>query len=188
VRQFDDPACVVVKHANPCGVAVAKDIQTAYDRAYRTDPTSAYGGIIAFNRPLDAATANTIFERQFVELIIAPDVDADTREICARRENLRLLTTGNMNSSSSRYEVRSVNGGLLLANSRSGHGEAARTQSRHTTQTSAARVDDLMFAWRVCKYVKSNAIVYVKINDRRCRRRANESCRLEQDRGDEGEG
>jgi phosphoribosylaminoimidazolecarboxamide formyltransferase/IMP cyclohydrolase len=164
VRQFEAPACVIVKHANPCGVAVAKDSLEAYDRAYRTDPTSAYGGIIAFNRPLDAHTATTILERQFAELIIAPDVDEDARAICARKENLRVLTTGNMNASSSRYEVRSVNGGLLLQTRDLGMVSVAELNVRTQRKPTPQELDDLAFAWRVCKYVKSNAIVYAKDN------------------------
>jgi phosphoribosylaminoimidazolecarboxamide formyltransferase/IMP cyclohydrolase len=162
VRQFDAPACVIVKHANPCGVAVAKDIHEAYDRAYRTDPTSAYGGIIAFNYPLDARTATTILERQFVELIVAPEVEGEARAICARRENLRLLTTGNMNASSSRYEVRSVNGGLLLQTRDLGMINAAELNVVTQRKPTAQEIEDLGFAWRVCKFVKSNAIIYAK--------------------------
>ncbi len=162
VRQFATPACVIVKHANPCGVAVAKDILEAYDRAYRTDPTSAYGGIIAFNQPLDARTARTVLERQFVELIVVPDIDEEAKAICARKENLRVLTTGALNASSSRYEIRSVNGGLLLQTRDLGmvnaHELDVVTQRKPTPQ----ELDDLAFAWRVCKYVKSNAIVYAK--------------------------
>jgi phosphoribosylaminoimidazolecarboxamide formyltransferase/IMP cyclohydrolase len=94
VRQFAEPACVIVKHANPCGVAVAKDILEAYDRAYSTDKTSAFGGIIAFNRPLTAAVARTILDRQFVELIIAPQVDPEALEVCAAKQNVRVLATG----------------------------------------------------------------------------------------------
>ncbi|HEX2585826.1 MAG TPA: bifunctional phosphoribosylaminoimidazolecarboxamide formyltransferase/IMP cyclohydrolase, partial [Steroidobacteraceae bacterium] len=102
VRQFDAPACVIVKHANPCGVAVGADILEAYDRAYKTDPTSAFGGVIAFNRPLDSKTANTLLDRQFVEVIIAPDADAESRALCGRKENVRLLITGNLNDSNSK--------------------------------------------------------------------------------------
>src|SRR5512137_130698 len=105
VRQFDTPACVIVKHANPCGVAIAATIREAYDRAYRTDPTSAFGGIIAFNRPLDAETASAIVERQFVEVIIAPAVEAEAREICSKKENVRLLVTGPFTPSNSRVEM-----------------------------------------------------------------------------------
>jgi IMP cyclohydrolase (EC 3.5.4.10)/phosphoribosylaminoimidazolecarboxamide formyltransferase (EC 2.1.2.3) len=96
VRQFEAPACVIVKHANPCGVAVAGDALTAYDKAYKTDPTSAFGGIIAFNRPLNAAIARAILERQFVELIIAPEVEPEALEVCARKENVRVLATGGL--------------------------------------------------------------------------------------------
>jgi len=164
VRQFDEPACVVVKHANPCGVAVDKDILAAYNRAYKTDPTSAYGGIIAFNRTLDGNTANTILERQFVEVIIAPDADAEARAICTRKENVRLLITGNMTPSSSKYEVRSVNGGLLLQSRDQGMVSAAELKVVSQRQPTADEMRDLQFAWRVCKYVKSNAIIYAKDN------------------------
>jgi phosphoribosylaminoimidazolecarboxamide formyltransferase/IMP cyclohydrolase len=162
VRQFDEPACVIVKHANPCGVAIASDTLAAYDKAYRTDPTSAFGGIIAFNRPLTANTARAIVERQFVELIIAPEVDADALEICARKENVRVLVTGGLAPSNLRHEYRSVNGGLLVQSRDTGM--VARQDLKIVTKRTptAAELDDLIFAWQVCKYVKSNAIVYVK--------------------------
>lgn len=162
VRQFDQPACVIVKHANPCGVAVAGDTLVAYDAAYRTDPTSAFGGIIAFNRPLTVATATAILERQFVELIIAPQVDADALAACARKENVRVLVTGGLEPSDVTQEYRSVNGGLL-AQARD-LGMVARADLRIVSkrQPTPAELDDLLFAWQVCKYVKSNAIVYAK--------------------------
>jgi phosphoribosylaminoimidazolecarboxamide formyltransferase / IMP cyclohydrolase len=162
VRQFDEPACVIVKHANPCGVAVAADILTAYNNAYRTDPTSAYGGIIAFNRVLDAKTAETILERQFVELIVATDIDVEARALCARRESLRVLITGDTQASSSRYELRSINGGLLLQTRDQGMIKSDQLQIVSKRQPSVTEINDLMFAWQVCKYVKSNAIVYAK--------------------------
>ncbi|MBL8268681.1 MAG: bifunctional phosphoribosylaminoimidazolecarboxamide formyltransferase/IMP cyclohydrolase [Steroidobacter sp.] len=162
VRQFDEPACVIVKHANPCGVAVAGDTLAAYDRAYRTDPTSAFGGIIAFNRPLNASTARAIVERQFVELIIAPEVDADALEICARKENVRVLITGSLQATGIRHEYRSVNGGLLVQTR--DEGRILRPDLRVVTKLvpSEEQFADLLFAWQVCKYVKSNAIIYVK--------------------------
>jgi phosphoribosylaminoimidazolecarboxamide formyltransferase/IMP cyclohydrolase len=162
VRQFDAPACVIVKHANPCGVAVAANLREAYDRAFRTDPTSAFGGIIAFNQPLDAETARTIVERQFVEVIIAPDVEPGAREVCAKKENVRLLVTGGLAPSNSRFEIRSLNGGLLLQGR--DLGMVTREQLEVVTKRapSAAELDDLLFAWAVCKFVKSNAIVFVK--------------------------
>jgi phosphoribosylaminoimidazolecarboxamide formyltransferase/IMP cyclohydrolase len=162
VRQFDAPACVIVKHANPCGVAIASSSRAAYDRAYRTDPTSAFGGIIAFNRPLDLETASSILERQFVEVIVAPAVTPEAREASARKENVRLLVTGPLTPSSSRIEVRSVNGGLLAQT------RDLATVTLDDLQVVTKRVPsehelaDLLFAWQVCKYVKSNAIIFVK--------------------------
>ncbi|HEY7640988.1 MAG TPA: bifunctional phosphoribosylaminoimidazolecarboxamide formyltransferase/IMP cyclohydrolase [Steroidobacteraceae bacterium] len=162
VRQFADPACVIVKHANPCGVALASDTLSAYDRAFKTDPTSAYGGIIAFNRALTATTARAIIERQFVELIIAPEVDADALELCARRENVRVLVTDGLAPSSVRYEYRSVDGGLLMQTRDRGMVSKADLKVVTKRQPAPNELDDLLFAWQVCKYVKSNAIVYAK--------------------------
>jgi phosphoribosylaminoimidazolecarboxamide formyltransferase/IMP cyclohydrolase len=162
VRQFADPACVIVKHANPCGVAIASDTLSAYDRAFKTDPTSAYGGIIAFNRVLTATTARAIIERQFVELIIAPEVDAEALELCARKENVRVLVTDGLTPSNVRYEYRSVDGGLLVQTRDSGMVSKGDLKVVTKRQPTAAELDDLLFAWQVCKYVKSNAIVYAK--------------------------
>jgi phosphoribosylaminoimidazolecarboxamide formyltransferase/IMP cyclohydrolase len=162
VRQFDAPACVIVKHANPCGVAVAASIRTAYDQAYRTDTTSAFGGIIAFNRPLDAATAAAILERQFVEVIIAPSVEPEAREICSRKENVRLLVTGPFTPSNSRVELRSVNGGLLVQTRDLGMVAPADFKVVTRRAPTAQELLDLTFAWQVCKYVKSNAIIFAR--------------------------
>jgi phosphoribosylaminoimidazolecarboxamide formyltransferase/IMP cyclohydrolase len=161
-RQFDAPACVIVKHANPCGVAVAGGLLLAYDRAFRTDPTSAFGGVIAFNRLLDEETARTVVERQFVEVIVAPSVAEGAREACARKENLRLLETGGLAPSGTRHEFRSVNGGLLLQARDEGMvvREGLRVVSKRAP--SETELDDLMFAWQVCRFVKSNAIVFAK--------------------------
>jgi phosphoribosylaminoimidazolecarboxamide formyltransferase / IMP cyclohydrolase len=162
VRQFDQPACVIVKHANPCGVAVATDILSAYNSAYRTDPTSAFGGIIAFNRPLDAATATAILERQFVEVIIAPELETEAREICSRKTNIRVLTTGRLTDSNSRYDFRGVNGGLLVQTRDLGMVGAADLKVVTQRKPSPSELEDLLFAWRVCKFVKSNAIIYAQ--------------------------
>ena len=162
VRQFSDPACVIVKHANPCGVAVASDALAAYDRAYKTDPTSAFGGIIAFNRALTANTARAILDRQFVELIIAPQVDADALELCARKENVRVLVTDGFAPSNARYEYRSVDGGLLVQTRDLGMVSKADLKVVTQRPPTSAELDDLLFAWQVCKYVKSNAIVYAR--------------------------
>ncbi len=160
VRQFDEPACVIVKHANPCGVSVGTDILTAYNNAYRTDPTSAFGGIIAFNRTLDAVTATTMLERQFVEVIIVPDLDSDAREICARKSNIRVLTTGNLNDSNTRLDYRGVNGGLLVQTRDTAMIGAEDLKVVTQRKPTPAEMDDLLFAWQVCKFVKSNAIIY----------------------------
>ncbi|HVF17458.1 MAG TPA: bifunctional phosphoribosylaminoimidazolecarboxamide formyltransferase/IMP cyclohydrolase, partial [Steroidobacteraceae bacterium] len=162
VRQFSEPACVIVKHANPCGVAVASDILAAYDRAYRTDKTSAFGGIIAFNRPLTAVTARAIVDRQFVELIIAPEVEHEALEICARKENVRVLTTGKIKATNIRHEFKSVNGGLLAQMRDEGMVTKADLKVVTKRKPSDSELEDLLFAWQVCKYVKSNAIIYVK--------------------------
>ena len=162
VRQFEQPACVIVKHANPCGVAVAASIREAYDRAFRTDPTSAFGGIIAFNRPLDGGTAVAIVERQFVEVIVAPAVDPEAREACARKENVRLLVTGSLAASNTRFDSRSINGGLLLQTRDLGMVGAGDLKIVTRRAPNDAELADLLFAWRVCKYVKSNSIVFAR--------------------------
>jgi phosphoribosylaminoimidazolecarboxamide formyltransferase/IMP cyclohydrolase len=162
VRQFEAAACVIVKHANPCGVAVAAELRAAYELAYRTDPTSAFGGIVAFNRPLDGATAQTVLERQFVEVLIAPAADPAARAACARRDNVRLLVTGGLAPSGERYEYRSVNGGLLVQTRDTG--VVGREDLRVVTRRAPTQqeLDDLMFAWQVCKFVKSNGIVFAR--------------------------
>ncbi len=164
VRQFEEPACVIVKHANPCGVAVAASPLEAYDRAYRTDPTSAFGGIIAFNRDLDASVARAIVERQFVEVIAAPDVTEEARQVLAGKPNVRVLCLGDLSRTSppGELEYRSVTGGLLVQTR--DLGSVGRNDLRVVTrrQPTEAELRDLLFAWRVCKFVKSNAIVYAR--------------------------
>jgi phosphoribosylaminoimidazolecarboxamide formyltransferase/IMP cyclohydrolase len=163
VRQFEDAACVIVKHANPAGVALAADIATAYDRAYRTDPTSAYGGIIAFNRELDASTAELIVGRQFVEVILAPVVSAGARAVLASRENVRVLATGDLSQAIlQRLEYKSVTGGLLVQTRDDGVVRAPELRVVTRRQPTDTELQDLSTAWRVAKYVKSNAIVCVK--------------------------
>ncbi len=161
VKQFEAPACVIVKHANPCGVAVAEDIHHAYDRAYRTDPTSAFGGIIAFNRPLDAFTARDIVEQQFVEVIIAPSIDDDAREVLAEKKNVRVLACGDWSVERvAGLDYKRVNGGLLVQDR--DLGRVTTEQLNVVTQRTPTEPElrDLLFTWQVAKYVKSNAIVY----------------------------
>jgi phosphoribosylaminoimidazolecarboxamide formyltransferase/IMP cyclohydrolase len=163
VRQFAAPACVIVKHANPCGVATAANIHAAYESAHKTDPTSAFGGIIAFNRPLDAATASALLGRQFVEVLAAPKIAADALAVLATKPNVRVLELGDLPPDhGAELEYRSVSGGLL-AQSRD-LGMVRREDLRVVTarQPTARQLDDLLFAWQVCKFVKSNAIVYAR--------------------------
>ncbi len=163
VRQFEAPACVIVKHANPCGVAVAADLRTAYERAYEPDPTSAFGGIIAFNRPLDAATAAAIVERQFVEVIVAPACAPAALAALAGKQNVRVLETGPLDRvPAPSRELKSVAGGLLVQSRDEGQVEAGALKSVTRRAPTAAELADLLFAWRVCKYVKSNAIVFAR--------------------------
>ncbi len=165
VKQFNEPACVIVKHANPCGVAVAGDLLEAYDKAFKTDPTSAFGGIIAFNRPLDAKTAGTIIDRQFVEVIVAPAVDAEAAEIIAAKKNVRVLETGPFAASGgTAYEFKKVGGGLLVQNSDMGTITANDLKVVTEIAPTPEQIQDMLFAWTVVKYVKSNAIIFCKDN------------------------
>ncbi len=163
VRQFDEPACVIVKHANPCGVAVAASPLEAYDRAYRTDPTSAFGGIIAFNRELDEVAAGAIVDRQFVEVLAAPSISAAAQKVLATKPNVRVLAVGDLRQTSSgEAEYRSVTNGLLAQTRDAGKVTAADLTVVTRRKPSPAEIADLLIAWRVCKFVKSNAIVFVR--------------------------
>lgn len=156
------PCCVIVKHANPCGVAEADNLLSAYDLAYQTDPTSAFGGIIAFNQELDAITASAIIERQFVEVLIAPTVSAEASTILAAKPNVRVLACGVWTNNIACLDYKRVNGGLLVQDM-----DIAELHSNQLTvvsrrQPSEQELADMLFAWKVAKYVKSNAIVYGK--------------------------
>jgi phosphoribosylaminoimidazolecarboxamide formyltransferase/IMP cyclohydrolase len=165
VKEFTQPACVIVKHANPCGVALGSTILEAYERAYQTDPTSAFGGIIAFNGELDAATAQAIVDRQFVEVIIAPKVSAAAVAVIAAKKNVRLLECGDWHGQLTEgYDFKRVNGGLLVQERDFGMVEQEDLTVVSKRQPSAQELTDLMFCWKVAKYVKSNAIVYSKNN------------------------
>ena len=162
VKEFVEPACVIVKHANPCGVSIGDNILEAYEGAYKTDPTSAFGGIIAFNRELDADTAEAIVSRQFVEVIIAPKISDAAAQIVAAKPNLRLLECGQWDTQTSGFDYKRVNGGLLLQDRDQGSvcGDDLKVVTKR--QPSEEEMRDLQFCWKVAKYVKSNAIVYVK--------------------------
>jgi len=159
------PACVIVKHANPCGVAVADTLLEAYEQAYITDPTSAFGGIIAFNRPLDANTSKIIIDRQFVEVIIAPSIDEEAKKVLATKANIRVLACGNWEASDQAgFDYKRVNGGLLIQDKDTGM--VSRDELKIVTKRAPTEQEfaDLLFTWKVAKYVKSNAIVYGKNN------------------------
>ena len=164
VKAFsEEPACVIVKHANPCGVAIGKHLTEAYDRAYATDPTSAFGGIIAFNGELDAATARAIVDRQFVEVILAPTISAAALPILAAKANIRVLETGTWDSiPPDEWDLKRVTGGLLLQNR--DNGRIGKSDLQVVTQRTPTdqEIEDLLFAWNVAKFVKSNAIVYAR--------------------------
>ncbi|HCE2180902.1 TPA: bifunctional phosphoribosylaminoimidazolecarboxamide formyltransferase/IMP cyclohydrolase [Vibrio parahaemolyticus] len=162
VKEFNEPACVIVKHANPCGVALGKDILEAYNRAYQTDPTSAFGGIIAFNQELDAETASAIVERQFVEVIIAPSVSAEAIEVVAAKKNVRLLECGKWSTKTTGFDVKRVNGGLLVQDRDQGMVSLDDLKVVSKRQPTEEELKDAQFCWKVAKYVKSNAIVYAK--------------------------
>lgn len=160
VASLDAPACVIVKHANPCGVALGETLLEAYQRAFRTDPTSAFGGIIAFNRPLDASTAETLLKQQFVEVILAPSVNDDTLPLLSAKPNVRVLSLDAEPVPVATLALRSVSGGLLVQDQDHGTGATLQTVSRR--QPDAATLADLRFAWQVVRAVKSNAIVYAR--------------------------
>ncbi|MDB2589504.1 bifunctional phosphoribosylaminoimidazolecarboxamide formyltransferase/IMP cyclohydrolase [Candidatus Thioglobus sp.] len=162
VRSFNAPACVIVKHANPCGVALRDNIHEAYLDAFKTDPTSAFGGIIAFNRPLDKATAQDIIEKQFVEVIIAPSVDDDAKDILSAKQNIRALECGDLSSAQPSLDYKRVTSGLLVQDKDLGVITENDIKCVSELAPTAGQIKDLLFAWKVAKTVKSNAIVYVK--------------------------
>ncbi|MGL6160497.1 bifunctional phosphoribosylaminoimidazolecarboxamide formyltransferase/IMP cyclohydrolase [Microbulbifer sp.] len=170
VKSFNEPACVIVKHANPCGVAIAANIGEAYELAYATDNESAFGGIIAFNRELDGATAKAIVERQFVEVIIAPSVSEEARAAVAEKKNVRLLACGQWGGACGQLgeqrvaalDYKRVNGGLLVQDRDDGFVAESDLRIVSKRRPSEEEIRDLLFTWKVAKYVKSNAIVYGK--------------------------
>ena len=161
VKQFtDEPSCVIVKHANPCGVATADSLLEAYEQAWNTDQESAFGGIIAFNRPLEADVISAILDRQFVEVIVAPKVSAEAVEVAKAKKNVRLLETGDWSENSNTQAFKQVAGGLLVQDVDAEL--LAETKVATKRQPTETEMTDLLFAWKVAKFVKSNAIVYCK--------------------------
>ena len=160
VKSFAEPACVIVKHANPCGVAIAENPLAAYRKAFRTDPASAFGGILAFNRALERAAAEEI-GKQFAEVLIAPRIELSAREFLAAKQNLRVLEVP-MSHEAQAHDFKRVGGGLLVQSSDSKVLEKKDLEVRTKKQPTEAQWTDLLFAWKVAKYVKSNAIVFCR--------------------------
>lgn len=161
VKTFDQPACVIVKHANPCGVAIADSALNAYKLAYATDTTSAFGGIIAFNRELDADSATQITANQFVELIIAPSASEAALTVTAAKQNVRVLTVP-LSKAHNQFDFKRVSGGLLVQSPDALNVQASQLKVVSKVQPGNEQLQDMLFAWRVAKYVKSNAIVFCK--------------------------
>ena len=161
IKTFDAPACVIVKHANPCGVAIGAGPGEAYAKALKTDPTSAFGGIIAFNREVDEATAQAV-AKQFVEVLIAPSFSAAAQQVLAAKQNVRVLTIdlGDRTNSVNAYDMKRVGGGLLLQSPDAKNVQPGELRVVTKRQPTPKEMDDLLFAWRVAKFVKSNAIVF----------------------------
>ena len=158
VKTFDEPACVIVKHANPCGAAIGASSREAYERAFATDPAAAFGGIVAFNRELDAATAGAV-SKQFVELVIAPEFDAEARKVFAAKPNVRVLSVS-LARAAQTYDFKRVGGGLLVQSPDARNVQTSGLRTVTRLKPTQAQIADLLFAWRVAKYVKSNAIVF----------------------------
>ena len=162
VRDFENPSCVIIKHANPCGVATRETIYEAYQSAYLTDPTSAFGGIIAFNCELDKDTAKSIINQQFVEVIIAPQISNDARSVLSQKENIRVLECGDLKKAKQSFDFKKISGGLLIQDKDLAILSSSDLRCVSSTQPTDSQMRDLLFAWKVAKYVKSNAIVYAK--------------------------
>ena len=162
VSGFGEPACVIVKHANPCGVAESSSLPAAYAAAYATDPVSAFGGIIAFNRSLDKETAENIIEQQFVEVILAPGLEEGVLSVTGAKPGVRVLVTGNRASQQGQLELKRVSGGLLVQDMDTGTLKPEQLNVVSRRKPEPGELDDMLFAWQVVKYVKSNAIVYAR--------------------------
>ena len=164
VRCFEEPTCVIIKHANPCGVATDDDITKAYQKAFAADSTSAFGGIIALNRKLEEKTAQQIIDNQFVEVIIAPEISSSAQEILSSKENIRVLEMEKMNALSPGFKFLSVTDGLLVQEADIGALSPKELKVVSSREPCVKEIQDCLFAWKVCKFVKSNAIVYAKDN------------------------
>jgi len=164
VKEFSNPACIIVKHANPCGAAIGNSALKAYEAAYKTDPTSAFGGIIAFNRELNVSTAQAIITRQFVEVIIAPNISENAKIFLSKKENIRILIYHQSNKQTKTLDFRSINGGLLVQETDTEAVTLDNLKVVSKRQPKKQELDDALFGWKIAKFVKSNAIVYARNN------------------------
>jgi len=162
VMEFDDPACVIVKHVNPCGVAIGTNIKNAYERSFETDPESAFGGVIAVNGSVDKAFASTLIENQFVEVLIAPDFSNDALDVLKKKKNIRVISKTKFEKSLMPFSIQAIDGGFLVQENDWKIIDKENLEYVTDKKPTHDEVLDLLFAWKVCKYVKSNAIIFAK--------------------------
>jgi phosphoribosylaminoimidazolecarboxamide formyltransferase/IMP cyclohydrolase len=162
INDFSTPVTAILKHNNACGISTGSNSLENWLKALESDPVSAFGGIIALNRPLDAITAKAIIDRQFVEVIVAPDIDDDAAAVLAEKKNVRVLRTGELGESVSGFDFKKVSGGLLVQNTDMGRITADDLKVVTEKVPTPEQIEDMLFAWTVVKYVKSNAIIFCK--------------------------
>jgi len=162
VMEFDDPACVIVKHVNPCGVAIGADLNNAYEKSFETDPESAFGGVIAVNGCVDKTFASTLIEKQFVEVLIAPDFSEDALDVLKEKKNIRVISKRKFEKSSMPFSIQAIDGGFLVQEDDWKMIDKDNLEYVTDKKPTDDQILDLLFAWKVCKYVKSNAIIFAK--------------------------
>ena len=162
VMEFDDPACVIVKHVNPCGVAIGRDIENAYEKSFETDPESAFGGVIAVNDSVDETFASALIENQFVEVLIAPDFSEDALNVLKEKKNIRVISKKNFKKIPMPFSIQAIDGGFLVQEDDWKIIDKDNLEYVTERRPTDHQIIDLLFAWKVCKYVKSNAIIFAK--------------------------
>jgi len=162
VMEFDDPACVIVKHVNPCGVAIGENIKNAYEKSFETDPESAFGGVIAVNGCVDKTFASTLIEKQFVEVLIAPDFSEDALGVLKEKKNIRVISKKVFEKNSMPLSIQAIDGGFLVQEDDWKMIDKDNLEYVTDKKPTDDQILDLLFAWKVCKYVKSNAIIFAK--------------------------
>jgi phosphoribosylaminoimidazolecarboxamide formyltransferase/IMP cyclohydrolase len=160
--EFDDPACVIVKHVNPCGVAIGVDLNNAYEKSFETDPESAFGGVIAVNGSVDETLASNLIENQFVEVLIAPDFSDDALDVLKEKKNIRVISKKKFEKSSMPFSIQAIDGGFLVQEDDWKIIDKDDLEYVTDRKPNSDQILDLLFAWKVCKYVKSNAIIFAK--------------------------